>query len=49
MANTRPCSADDGEFIALAKNLKTIRVTMDKKLVNVFPETAVLLTDAIDH
>ncbi len=47
LANSSTASADDCEFIAAAKNFKIALVTLDKKLVNAFPETAVLLTDAI--
>ena len=49
LVNTSPCSAYDSEFIALAKNFKIALVTMDKKLVNAFSETAVLLTDAVER
>ncbi len=49
LANSSTASAYDCEFIALAKNFNTRLVTMDKKLTHAFPETAVLLTDAIDH
>jgi predicted nucleic acid-binding protein len=34
------CSAYDCEYVALARALKTRLVTMDKQLINVFPETA---------
>jgi len=49
LANSSTASAYDCEFIALAKNFNTSLVTMDKKLANAFPETAVLLTDAVDR
>jgi predicted nucleic acid-binding protein len=37
------CSAYDCEFVALALKLGTQLVTMDKKLLRAFPETAVAL------
>jgi len=39
------CSAYDCEFVALAKGLGVRLVTMDRKLVSCFPDTATLLTD----
>ena len=45
LVNTSNCSAYDCEFIALAKSYNVRLVTMDKKLVNAFPQIAVLLTD----
>jgi len=48
LVNNSTCSAYDCEFIALAKNFNTRLVTMDKKLANAFPETAVLLTDFME-
>ena len=38
------CSAYDCEFIALAGELKTQLVTMDKKLLRAFPKLAIPLT-----
>jgi predicted nucleic acid-binding protein len=38
------CSAYDCEFVALAKALDIKLVTMDRKLVTCFPDTAMLLT-----
>ncbi len=39
------CSAYDCEFVALARGLEVRLVTMDRKLVICFPDTAILLTD----
>ena len=39
------CSAYDCEFVALAKGLGVRLVTMDRKLVSCFPDTATFLTD----
>ena len=39
------CSAYDCEFVALAKGLGVRPVTMDRKLVSCFPDTATLLSD----
>jgi predicted nucleic acid-binding protein len=41
------CSAYDCEFVALAKSFRCKLVTMDKKLAQAFPDTAILLTDWI--
>jgi predicted nucleic acid-binding protein len=41
------CSAYDCEFVALARNLGVPLATMDRKLVAAFPDTAVLLGDAV--
>lgn len=41
------CSAYDCEFLALAQATGNRLVTMDKKLVQAYPETAQLLTQAI--
>lgn len=38
LASQSDCSAYDCEFIALAERLNTRLVTMDKKLLNAFPE-----------
>ncbi len=45
LANQSKCSAYDCEFIALAEGLGIRLVTMDRKLVSCFPDTATLLTD----
>ncbi len=41
------CSAYDCEFVALARGLGTPLVTMDRKLVSCFPDTAALLTEFV--
>jgi len=43
LAASRKCSAYDCEFVALAKELGIPLVTMDKKILKDFPETAVSL------
>ena len=45
LVNQSECSAYDCEFVALAKGLGVQLVTMDRKLVSCFPNTATLLTD----
>jgi len=45
LVNESECSAYDCEFVALAKGLGVRLVTMDRKLVSCFPDTATLLTD----
>jgi predicted nucleic acid-binding protein len=45
LVNQSECSAYDCEFVALAKGLGVKLVTMDRKLVSCFPDTATLLTD----
>jgi predicted nucleic acid-binding protein len=42
------CSADDCEFVALARQLRTKLVTTDRKILRAFPEYAVALTAAIE-
>ncbi|KGE04127.1 InterPro [Pseudohaliea rubra DSM 19751] len=39
------CSAYDCEFISLAKSLKLKLITGDKKLIQLFPETAMTAGD----
>ena len=39
------CSAYDCEFVALAQRLRCKLVTMDKKILQNFPEVALALTD----
>ena len=39
-----PCSAYDGEFVALAVSLKTTLVTMDQSILRAFPDTSLSLT-----
>jgi predicted nucleic acid-binding protein len=41
------CSAYDCEFVALARTLKVKLVTMDRKILAEFPETAISLTDVL--
>jgi len=45
LVNQSNCSAYDCEFVALAQSLQTQLVTMDKKIIREFPESATLLTD----
>ncbi len=40
LAHESGCSAYDCEFVSLAKNLNVSLVTMDKKVLNSFPEVA---------
>jgi predicted nucleic acid-binding protein len=42
------CSAYDCEFVALAQDLQAPLVTMDKKILKNFPETALSLRDFVD-
>lgn len=42
------CSAYDCEFVALAEDLKTSLITVDKKILREFPEIAVSLDDFVD-
>jgi predicted nucleic acid-binding protein len=39
------CSAYDCEFVALARNFDIKLVTMDRRVINAFPDTAVSLSD----
>ena len=41
------CSAYDCEFVALAEDLKTSLITVDKKILKEFPQIAVSLDDFI--
>jgi predicted nucleic acid-binding protein len=43
------CSAYDCEFVALAEDLNTSLITVDKKILREFPEIAVLLDDFVDR
>ena len=47
LAHRSACSAYDCEFVALAQNLDVKLVTMDRKVADAFPETAVLLSDFV--
>jgi predicted nucleic acid-binding protein len=42
-----PCSAYDCELVALARSFDVKLVTMDRKIVDAFPDTAVALTDFV--
>jgi len=48
LAGQSRCSAYDCEFVALAHGLKCRLVTMDRKLVDAFPDTAELLIETRD-
>jgi len=39
-AKDSTCSAYDCEFVALAKNINSTLVTVDKKILSAFPATA---------
>jgi predicted nucleic acid-binding protein len=41
LVNSSHCSAYDCEFVALAQDIETSLVTLDKKILNNFPEVAV--------
>ena len=43
------CSAYDCEFVALAEDLGTSLITVDKKILRQFPQIAVLLDDYIEQ
>ena len=43
LANSSGCSAYDCEFVVLAQRMACPLITMDKKLVKAFPDTARLL------
>lgn len=49
LVNQSNCSAYDCEFVTLAKSFRCKLVTMDKKLAQAFPDTAILLTDCALH
>ena len=42
------CSAYDCEFVALAQDLQAPLITMDKKILKNFPDTALSLRDFVD-
>ena len=44
-AHQSPCSAYDCEFVALARSFRVKLVTMDRKILDAFPDTAVRLSD----
>lgn len=44
LVNDSDCSAYDCEFVVLAKQLSTVLLTMDKKLLQAFPEYTAPLT-----
>ncbi len=46
LARDSGCSAYDCEFVALAIDLRTLLVTMDRELLRAFPTHAVALGDA---
>ena len=45
LAHESGCSAYDCEFVSLAKNLNVSLVTMDKKVLNSFPNISLSLQD----
>lgn len=45
LADRSPCSAYDCEFVALARNFDIKLVSMDRKVIDAFPDTAVSLSD----
>jgi predicted nucleic acid-binding protein len=47
LVNSSHCSAYDCEFVALAQDLKTRLVTLDKKILNNFPEVAVSIDEFV--
>jgi predicted nucleic acid-binding protein len=48
LAAASGCSAYDCEFVALAKDLNTKLITVDKQILKQFPDTAVSLEQFID-
>ncbi|HQU63640.1 MAG: hypothetical protein R3E36_05165 [Nitrosomonas sp.] len=44
LVNDSDCSAYDCEFVVLAKQLSTVLLIMDKKLLQAFPEYTAPLT-----
>ena len=45
LVNESPCSAYDCEYVALAMQLGTNLVTMDKQVLRAFPDVAVPLSE----
>lgn len=45
LVDRSPCSAYDCEFVALARNFDVKLVTMDRRVIDAFPDTAVSLRD----
>lgn len=48
IVNESSCSAYDSEYVALAKGLKALLVTQDKKVLREFPEISNDLKGALD-
>ena len=46
---TSSCSAYDCEFVALAEDLETSLVTVDKKILKEFPRIAVSLEEFVER
>ncbi|VAX06660.1 hypothetical protein MNBD_GAMMA26-424 [hydrothermal vent metagenome] len=49
LVNNSGCSAYDCEFIDLARQLNTLLVTQDKKMLREFPDTAITIADALTN
>lgn len=45
LVDRSPCSAYDCEFVALARSFDIKLVTMDRRVIDAFPDTAVSLSD----
>lgn len=45
LTNKSACSAYDGEFVALAKQINTQLITQDKKILHEFPAIAMSIED----